>query len=151
MLGFASNGGTLGSAGLPSQDIAVSGTVYREAATALLPLSEVVHVGDPGTAALSVSKNSDPANGFSENLIATLAGATGGLSIARGGSSGEIAAGETNTLALLFSTAQSGTVSGTATVDLTSDGGTIDGLGTTALSPQTVPVDITVDNSLTRR
>ena len=149
-LALISDAGTLGSTGLPGQTIGVSGTVYREAAAALLPLTEIVHVGDPGTASLAVA-NSDPADGYSENLIALLIGTTGSLSIAAGGPTGEIAAGATNSaLALGFSTAQAGTVTGTATVGLTSDGGTgagsIDGLGTTALSAQTVPVAITVDN-----
>ena len=134
----------------------MSGTVYREAAAALLPLNEIVHVGDPGTAALAVA-NSDPADGYSGNLIATLMGVTGGLTIAAAGPANDIAAGDTNStaLALGFSTAQAGTVSGSATVSLTSDGGGIDGLGTTALTGTVVPVSIVVDNyasaAVTRR
>src|ERR1019366_6686754 len=57
---------------------------------------------------------------------------------------------DTGTLALGFSTARAGTVSGTATVGLTSDGGnvagSIDGLGITTLTAQTVAVNIVVNN-----
>ena len=150
-LAFVSDAGTLGITDLPSGTVAVSGTVYREAAAALLPLMAIVHIGDPGTIALPVG-NSDPSDGYSENLIAVLIGASGGLSVAAAGPTGEIAAGDTNssTLALAFSTTQAGTVSGSVTVGLTSDGGTgadsIDGLGTTALTAQVVPVTISVDN-----
>ncbi len=148
VLAFVSDAGTLGSTGLPTQNIAVSGTVYREAATALLPLNEIVHVGDPGTIALPIT-NSDPSDGFSENLVALLIGASGGLGIAAMATpTGEIAAGQTNTnaLALSFATSLAGTVSGTATVGLTSDGSGIDGLGTTVLTAQTVAANIVVDN-----
>ena len=151
VLGFVSDAGAGGTASLPPQTIAVAGTSYREAAAALLPLTAIVHVGDPGTAALSIS-NSDPADGFSERLVALLVSTTGNLGIAANGPTPGIAAGDTNTtaLALAFSTAQAGTVSGTATVGLTSDGGTgpgaLDGLGVTALSGQTAPVSIVVDN-----
>jgi hypothetical protein len=150
-LAFVSDAGTLGVADLPSQDITVTGSVYREAAAALLPISEIVHVGDPGTAFLSVS-NTDPTDNYSEDLIAALIGTSGSIGIAHGGPTGGIPAGETNTsaLAVSFSTAQAGTISGTGTIELTSDGGigpdSIDNLGTTVLGDQTVPVSITVDN-----
>jgi hypothetical protein len=149
-LAFVSDGGTLGSVDLPTQDVTVTGTVYREAAAALLPLNAIVHVGDPGTISLPVS-NSDPADGYSENLIAMLIGTTGSLGIVGSGPTADIAAGETNTntLALSFATTQAGTVSGSATVGLTSDGTGIDGLGQTTLAAQVVPVDITVDNYAT--
>jgi hypothetical protein len=38
--------------------------VYRLASGTIAPISEIVHVGDPGTALLSVS-NTDPADGYS--------------------------------------------------------------------------------------
>jgi hypothetical protein len=150
-LAFISDAGTLGVTTLPSQTIALSGTVYREAAAALSPVDAIVHVGDPGVANVSVS-NSDPADGYSESLIAMLLSATGDIGISAAGPGGEIAAGQTNAtaLALSFSTALAGMVTGTATVGLTSDGGTgggsIDGLGQTVLNPGTVAVDIAVDN-----
>jgi hypothetical protein len=109
-----------------------------------------VHVGDPGTASISVS-NTDPMDGYSESLIAALIGASGGIDIDSAGPTGDIVAGGTNSaLAVGFSTAHAGTISGVGTIALTSDGGTgpdsIDGLGTTALGDQTVAVNVTVDN-----
>ena len=95
--------------------------------------------------------NTDPADGYSENLIATLAGVSGSIGMSSG-TTGEILPGATDgsTFAATFSTAQAGTLTGTATFDLTSDGGTgqgsIDGLGQTALPAQAVPLGITVDN-----
>jgi len=150
-LAFVSDAGTLGLADLLSQDITVTGSVYREAAATLLPLNEIVHVGDPGTASLAVS-NSDPADGYSESLIAALIGTSGGISIDSAGPTGDILAGATNASALGvgFSTAQAGTISGAGTIALTSDGGigpdSIDNLGTTALGDQTVAVNVAVDN-----
>ncbi len=151
VLGFVSDNGSGGLAGLPSQSIAVSGTVYREAAATILPFSEIVHVGDSGTATLTV-RNTAPTDNFSEALIATLVGASGGINIANAGPTGDIAAGasDSSTLGISFSTAQAGTIAGTGTIALTSDGGTgtgsIDGLGKTALANQTAAVAITVNN-----
>ena len=150
-LAFVADDGTGGSGNLPGQDIVVTGSVYREALAALLPVSEIVHVGDPGTAAITVA-NDDPADGYSVSLIASLAATSGDIGIASGGPTGDIVAGGTNSGSLVvdFSTAQAGTISGDGTVALTSDGGvgagSIDGLGQTALLSQVVPVDITVDN-----
>ncbi len=149
-LAFVSDAGTAGLSGLPNQDITVSGSVYREAAAALLPINEIVHVGDPGTASISVS-NTDPLDRYSESLIAALIGASGGIDIDSAGPTGDIVAGGTSSaLAVGFSTAQAATISGVGTIALTSDGGSgpdsIDGLGTTALGDQTVAVNVTVDN-----
>jgi len=150
-LAFVSDAGTAGIAALPGQTIAVAGTVYREADAVLAALSEIVHVGDPGLAAITVSNN-DPDDGFSESLIAALIGTSGNISVANAGPTEDINAGsnDSSTLAIGFSTAEAGTITGTGTVGLTSDGGTgpgsIDGLGQTALPDQTAPVDITVDN-----
>jgi hypothetical protein len=129
----------------------VDGTVYQEAAAALPPITEIVHVGSPGTALIAVS-NATPDDGFSESLAAALLSVTGNIGIASAGPTGDIVAGTTNTgsLAVSFSTAQAGTLSGTGTIGLISDGGlgvhSIDGLGQTALPDQTVAVNIVVDN-----
>jgi hypothetical protein len=135
---------------LPSQNIQVNGAVYRQAAAAVAPATPIVHVGDPGSMALTVT-NADPADGYSENLIATLAGSSGGI-VVTGGSTAQLAAGasDSSTFTATFSTASAGTVSGTATLDAISDGGvgpgSIDGLGRTTLVPIAAPVSITVDN-----
>jgi hypothetical protein len=148
----ASETGAGGTSDLPTTpQVDLFGSVYRPASpSTIAPISEIVHVGDPGTVALSVS-NTDPADGYSENLVAALTGVTTGLSIASAGPTGDIAAGGSDSsLAVGFSTAQTGTITGTATVGLTTDGGTgassIDGLGQLALAPQSVAVSVTVDN-----
>jgi hypothetical protein len=132
-------------------DVDVFGAVYREAAAEIAPVSAIVHVGDAGVVPLSVT-NTDPADGYSENLAAAIAATSGDIGVAPGDPPDEVAPGQTDdrTLAVAFSTAAAGTVSGTATVSLASDGGTgagsIDGLGETALPGEQVPVTITVDN-----
>jgi hypothetical protein len=136
---------------LATQDVDVSGSVYREAAASAAPVNIVVHVGDPGSAALQIT-NTDAPDGFSEALIASLTGVTAGLTLAAAGPTADIAAGTTDksSLAIGFSTAAAGTITGTATLGLASDGGTgagsIDGLGQAALASEIVPVTITVDN-----
>ena len=127
--------------------VPVSGSVFRSAAAQIAPVRAILHVGDPGTVALSVA-NRDQADGFSESLIAGIASVTPGLTIAAGGPTGDIAPGATNqALAVGVATAAAGTVSGTATLGLTSDGSGVDGLGTLALAPVAVPITVTVDNT----
>ncbi len=98
LLGFASGGLAEGADAtvLQSSTIAVSGTIYRLAAPQVTaPSNAVLHVGDgggTGTIGLSVG-NTDPADGYSENLLAAATGAvTGGL-LGASGSTGEIAPG----------------------------------------------------------
>jgi hypothetical protein len=146
---LSESGGT--TQALPDQNVNVSGDVFREAAATIAPVSEIVHVGDPGSVALSIG-NSAPDDGYSENLLASLAGVTGAFGEASAGPTGEIAPGSNDkrTLALSFSTATAGTLSGSARVTLTSDGGigvgSLDGLGETALPAETVPLSVTVDH-----
>jgi hypothetical protein len=135
---------------LPTRSVAVSGSVYREASAAVTPINLVVHVGDADSAFLKLS-NSDPADGYSEALIASISATTGGLTIAAGGATPDIAAGASNSaLAVGFSTAKAGVITGSAVLDLVSDGGTgagsIDGLGKMTLAASTVPITVTVDN-----
>ena len=125
--------------------VSVSGRVYRTATVSIAPVVVNVHVGDPGTAKVTVS-NTAAADGYSESLIALLASETAGLSSLSMAPTGDITAGASTALGLSFSTATAGTITGTATVALTSDGGAIDGLGTTALPDVTVPVTVNVAN-----
>ena len=151
LVSVAPNGATA-SAG--TQTVQISGAVYREAAASIAPVSLVLHVGDTGTVTLAVA-NSAAADGFSENLIATLGALPAGFTATGSGTTGDIVAGGTNStaLGLRFSAATPGVVSGTATVDLVSDGGTgagaIDGLGQTTLSAAAVPLSVAVDNYAT--
>ncbi len=144
----ASDGGTGSTMALPdAPTVDLFGTVYRLASATAAPITQIVHVGDPGTATLTVT-NGTAADGYSENLVAALASVTGGLGIATSGPTADIAPGrsESQALGLTFSTAQAATISGGATLSLVSDGSGIDGLGKTALAAATVPVSITVDN-----
>jgi hypothetical protein len=92
----------------------------------------VVHVGDPGVAALDVT-NGAVADGYSEDLVASLAAASGGFAVAPGSGTARLHAGDSDNSALLlgFSTATAGSIAGSATLSLAS----IDGLGLAALAP----------------
>ena len=90
------------------------------------------------TGALGLS-NSAAAGGYSEALDAGLSGASAGLSIS--GTISGLLAGNTDagTLMLGLTTGATGSYSGSATLNLASDGTAIgDGLGTTSLAGQTV-------------
>ena len=132
--------------------INVFGSVYRYAAATITPAVTVLHVGDPGTIALDVT-NTAAADGFSENLIASLAAVSGQFTPDATGPTREIAAGGTDdtSLSIDVSTATAGMVSGTATIDLVSDGGTgaegLDGLGQTVLTPEVVPFTVDVESN----
>lgn len=139
--GIDSNGVTA----LPAQALQVSGTVYREAAASITaPGNLIVHVGDAGNETFTV-KNSAANDGYSENLVASVAGTSGNITAS--GTTGDIAAqASSSTITAHFSTAAAGVVSGAVTVALASDGSGIDGLGTTSLGQQTVSVNPTVNN-----
>jgi hypothetical protein len=118
-------------------------TLYAEAAAAPHTPEPVafgkVHVGAMATQALTIG-NTAPA-GYAEALDASLGSATTGFT-ATGTITG-IAAGAANSAALTITenTANAGTLSGTATLSLLSDGTGIDGFGTTALPAQTVTMN----------
>ena len=139
-----STGSGNGITALPGQTISVTGTVYREAVASIAPINEVIHVGDPGSASLTVA-NTDPADGFSESLQASIVGATG---FTAGGTHGLIAAGSTDltSLGVTFSTAAAAVISGSVQVDLKSDGTGTSNLGVTDLGTVNIPVNVTIDN-----
>jgi hypothetical protein len=122
--------------------IDVFGTVYRPAAFTVQPSGVSVHVGDAGAQSLIIT-NTDVNDGYSENLIATVIGATGGVQAH--GTTGDIAPESTGSIGLTFSTAMAGLI-GTVTLDLKSDGTGIDGLGQIDLGDVTVPVFVTSNN-----
>ena len=145
VLGFVSDGA--GTDGLPpttlsSQTISVTGTVFAEAEagiTTAVPLIE--HIGDAGVGTLIVSDGA----GYVESLLATITGVSGAITAATGALA-EIAAGGSQTLALGFSTAQAGTVSGTITLSEQTDGAGTDGAAITSLGDTSVVVTATIDN-----
>jgi hypothetical protein len=151
-LGFSS--GSAPPVPLPSGSVSLTGDVYREAAPSVAaPANIYVHVGDgggSGTSAL-VAVNTDPADGFSEALDASIVKVVSGGLTGASGSTGEIAAGATNAsaLSLRFSTATATTINATVAVKETSDGTGIDTLGLTQLGTVDVPVTVTVDNFAT--
>jgi von Willebrand factor type D domain len=139
---------------LPFTPVDVFGAVYRMASASVAPVTKIVHVGDSGTVILDIA-NTATADGFSESLIASLGSVTGGFTGLATGPTGDIVAGGSNTSAIRlgFDTSQAGTISGTATLALLSDGGigtnSIDGLGTIALDPLMAPINVIVDNYAT--
>ncbi|MCB1874479.1 MAG: choice-of-anchor D domain-containing protein, partial [Chromatiales bacterium] len=136
-----------------------TGTVYRLASASAHTPEPVnfgnVHVGDTVNQALSIT-NTAAADGFSENLNASFNG-TSGAATASGNFSG-LGAQQTDNSSLMvgLNTATAGAVSGSATIDLVSDGAGINTLGQTGIGSQTVNVsgnvfrlaEATVDNPL---
>lgn len=148
-IGFVSDGaGTsgLGQTALASQNVTVTGAAYRlaQASTIAGAAFGNVHQGDVASQALSVT-NTAVNDGFSEKLNASFGG-TSDARILTGGSVSLLAAGATNASGLVVSldTSHTGTVAGTATVHLQSDGTGTSGLGTTALADQAPGVTATI-------
>ena len=116
-------------------------TLYAEAVAAPHAPEPVTfsnaHVGSAASQTLTVINSATP-TGFAEGLDAGLSGATGGF--ITGGTIIGLAAGaaDATPLSILENTGTAGVVSGTATLNLQSDGTGIDGFGTTALPSQTV-------------
>ncbi len=143
-----------GTALIGTATVSVSGAVYRPAAPSFsVPAETIVHRGDTGLLSIQTT-NAAAADGYSEALIAAIAGASGGFSTGAAGPTADIAPGATDSaLNVGFSTANAGTITGAITLDLTSDGGTgagaIDGLGTLALAPQTITASVAVYNYAT--
>jgi hypothetical protein len=151
-LGLTSDGtgiDTLGLTGLTAQTIAVTGTLFNEAAAAIslgtLALGQF-HAGALATGDIILA-NTAPKGIYSEGLDATFSGTTlthGSFSAA--GSVTTLLAGGTDAtdLAISLATGTAGTISGVATLALKSDGTGIDALGTTALAAKTEAITGTV-------
>jgi hypothetical protein len=140
---------TLGTTALSAETITVGGTLFNLAtasAAAPNPVNfNIVHVGDVVGETLSLT-NLAVADAFSENLDAGISGATAGV-VANGSFSGLTANTTDSTdLSVGVDTSAAGTINGTATITLRSDGTGIDTLGTTVLTAQTISVTATVNN-----
>ena len=131
---------------LASQTISVSGGVYNLASANTIGtpvnLGTVHQGGTFGTSALSIS-NTAAAGAFTEGLNASFSGITGAASN-NGGSFSNLAGGANNSTLIVglggnANTGAAGTVSGTTTVALVSNG-TASGLANTALTSQTISV-----------
>lgn len=159
-LALTSNSGGGITAPLPNQTIAVTGTAYEEAQAGITIPGATIHVGDSGNFSIGVrniaggpggliSAQAIPAFGnFTEALVATLTGTTGGL-IATPGTL-RLAPNAAGAFVVTVNTTAASTTSGSALLTLASDGGTgagsLDGLGLTSLGDRSIAVNITVDN-----
>jgi hypothetical protein len=137
-----------GTTALASQTVTISGAVYAYAAPVLGATAYnagVVHVGGTITQVLTIT-DATTDSAFTEGLDATFLTNTG--SVTGSGTLSLLGAGATDSqsLVLALNTATSGTISGTATLGLTSDGSGTSGLGSTALPSQTITLRATVDN-----
>ncbi len=136
------------SASLVEQTVTISGAAYRYAAPLLSgnPINfGNVHVGDPAPIGDYLLSNTDPADGFSESLDASLSGAAGPVVIS--GGVNLLTAGDTSSTgisATLASTATAGHYTGSAVLTLISDGTNTSGLGLTDLSAVTLQSSVSV-------
>ncbi len=132
-----------GQTALGTQTVNITGAVYAyakgtQANTGTLALGNT-HVGQAISGYLSLT-NSAAANGYSEALDAYLSGVSTGFSTS-GSLTGLLAGGSNNSvLHVAYTDANAGAFTGAATLNLTSDGTGIDGLGTTALASQSVKI-----------
>ncbi len=138
--GTAFTGGTVTDLG--NTNVAVQGNVYRLASgSASSPTSlGATRVGGTLAGALSVT-NTAAADGFSENLDASITATTPAVTSASGSIS-KLAAGSTDasSLKVALSTATAGLISGTATVGFASNGQGIDGGAPVSVGSQAVTV-----------
>jgi len=138
----------LGLTSLGSLGLTITGAAYAYAVAQLANLTinlGVTHVGAADSMALDIT-NAALANAFSEALDAGWGSSSSGVLVS--GSLMGLAAGSSDLASLLIglATSSSGSFSGTALLNLLSDGTGIDGLGTTTLGGQTITVTGTVDN-----
>ncbi len=145
-LGLTSDGkniALLGPPALGGQSLTGTGTLDNAAPASAIAPNPITfgehHVGATLSQALTID-NTAAAGAYSENLDAKFSGTSTDLTGA--GSISELAAGGTNSSGLSISlhSGAAGSLTGTATIALTSDGSTIDTLGTTALKAETVTV-----------
>ena len=126
-----------------SQNVSVQATGYRlaEANTISAVNFGNVHVGDLVSQALTIS-NQATNDIYSEKLNASFGGVSDARITTNGGSIDLLGAGATDNTSMLIglNTGAAGTVTGTVTVHLQSDGTGTSGLGITNLSDQNVGV-----------
>jgi hypothetical protein len=152
-IGLISDGSTidtLGTTQLAGQTVAVSAELFNYAtASTVAPVNfGIVHVGQ--TVAQTIKLTNTAATGkFSENLDASFSGTNG--SFTTSGAVSELKAGQNSgtSLAVTLQTGTAGTLSGSTTLALVSDGKGIDTLGTTVLGGQTIALTGTVNNYAT--
>jgi T5SS/PEP-CTERM-associated repeat protein len=143
---------SLGSSPLTAQTITATGTFYNFATASVVAPNPVNfgthHVGDTLAQSLSII-NSGTADGFTENLDGSIGGTTGAATASGSFSGLGAAKSDSASLTIGLLSTQDGAHAGTATLTLNSDGGTIDGLGTTTLAAQTIAATGTFYNYAT--
>jgi hypothetical protein len=154
-LGLTSDGtgiDTLGNTGLVAQTISATGTIFNLAtasAVAPNPINfGILHIGGTLDQGLTIS-NTAPIGAYSEALDVGFTGST--TNVATGGTIDLLNPGSlsTNVLSVALSSATAGTISGSATLGLTSDGSLVDTLGTTLIGTQTIALLGTFNNYAT--
>ncbi len=142
---------SLGTTALAADTLAVSGTLFNYATASITSKTlnfGIVHVGGTVDQYITLS-NTAVKGSFSESLDASFSGTSSAFKTS--GSLSKLAAGSTSNklLEVLLNTGTAGTLSASSTLKLTSDGGGIDSLGTTALSNQNITITGTVNNYAT--
>jgi hypothetical protein len=130
---------------LPSQNVTVTGGVYRLANPVIgnSPITIAARVGDAVAANQGVSISNSSPDSYTEGLKVSI-GAVSGNAQSNGGTIANLAAGATNSSAILVglaSTATAGTTSGTVTLALASTGAGTTGAPDLALPSQDVAVN----------
>ncbi|MBT8061567.1 MAG: choice-of-anchor D domain-containing protein, partial [Gammaproteobacteria bacterium] len=145
---FVSDGegiNSLGQTDLASQNVQVTGAVYRLAEATIDNVLDFdfgnVQVGATLSQALSIS-NTALGDGFSEALNASFGNITDARITSNGGTISLLAAGATDdtSMVLGIDTSSSGNVNGIATINFASDGEGSSGLGITGLPSQDLTV-----------
>lgn len=132
----------LGTTAIGTQEVTVSGNVYRYASASSASPNPVIlanqHVGDSATKALTLS-NTASNDGYSEALDASISPTSGQATAS--GTISLLAAGATDTssLSVGVDSSSAGQKTGQATITLVSNGDSL-GLGTTSIQSQTVDV-----------
>lgn len=135
---------------VPDQVLMLTGAVYRYAAAGALTGLNFgsVHEGDVAQQALTVTNSAAATGGFTENLSGASGNVTGNATDS-GSFNGLAVGGNSTALVIGVNTATAGAKSGNATYAFSSQAINGSGLGTTALTPQTVSVSAAVYNFAT--
>ncbi len=145
---IANNFGNVG-----EQTVSITGGIYRLAqANTVAPVNfGNVHVGDTVSQALTI-QNTAANDGFSEKLDASFGGSSDSRITNNGGSISLLAAGATDAASMTvgLNTLAAGSVNGTITVNLDSNGSGTSGLGITALPSQNVAVTGAIQGNVYR-
>jgi hypothetical protein len=144
----AINNSGLGTIGVGSQTVAVTGAVYQAAQANTLPTTVnlgVVRTGTVVNTGLGIANVAPGTGGYTETLGASFGAVSAGLT-GNGAITGLAAnAGSSNAMSVTFTAGAQGNVNGSAAVNFVSQAINNSGLGTLALSSQVVNFSATVN------